>query len=83
MCPQARSRGGRELPRGAGMYREAGIAGLDPQLCQHPDAVGELQGLVEHVLALHVPLGNGEDVAALEFAAHGICDGREGLRGLG
>ena len=66
---------------GEGAYREAGIAGLDPELCQHPDAVGELQGLVEHVLALHVPLGDGEDVAALELAANGICAGGESCCG--
>lgn len=77
---QAPSRGeGREGSSlgsaGEGAYREAGVAGLDPELSQHPDAVGELQGLVEHVLTLHVPLGDGEDVAALEFAADGVCVG--------
>lgn len=70
-----------EAGRGEGAYREAGIAGLDPELCQHPDAIGELQGLVEHVLALHIPLGNGEDVAALELAANGICVGAESCCG--
>lgn len=70
-----------EAGRGEGAYREAGIAGLDPELCQHPDAIGEFQGLVEHVLALHIPLGNGEDVAALELAANGICVGGESCCG--
>jgi len=76
---RAGSREGGSL--GWGPYREAGVAGLDPELCQHPDAVGELQGLVEHVLAFHVPLGDGEDVTALELAADGICAGGESCGG--
>lgn len=58
---------------GAGPYREAGVAGLDAELGQHPDAIGELQRLVEHVLTLHVPLGNGVDVVVLQFAGDGVC----------
>lgn len=67
---------GRERPQGCrrerAPHREAGVAGLDAQLGQHPDAVGQLERLVEHVLALHIPPGHGEDVAALQPAAHGL-----------
>lgn len=38
-----------------------------------PDAVGELQRLVQHVLPLHVPLGDGEDVVALQLPGDGVC----------
>lgn len=58
-------------------HREAGVAWLDPQLCQHPDAVGQLQRLVEHVLALHIPLGDGEDVTALQLVACSLCGIRQ------
>lgn len=63
--------------RSRGPHREVRVAGLDAQLRQHPDAIGQLEGLVKHVLALHVPLGNCEDVAALQPAAHGLW-GSEG-----
>lgn len=77
--------GGRTVWQGArcgGTHREAGVAWLDPQLRQHPDAVGQFQGLVEHILALHGPLGDGEDVAVLQLAAHGLC-GLDGLQSAG
>lgn len=48
-------------------YRVVGVPGLYAQLCQDPDAVGELEGLVEHVLAFHVSLGNGVDVVVLKL----------------
>ena len=55
-------------------YRVVGVPGLDAELGQDPDAVGEFEGLVQHVLALHVPLGNGVDVVALQFARHRVCE---------
>ena len=54
-------------------HRVVGVARLDPELGQDPDAVGELEGLVQHVLALHVPLGDGVDVAALQLPRHRVC----------
>lgn len=59
--------------RSRGSHREVGVAWLDAQLCQHPDAIGQLQRLVEHVLALHIPLGDGEDVTALQLVACSLC----------
>lgn len=58
--------------RGQGTHCVVGVPRLHPQLGQHPDAVGELHGLVEHVLALHRPLGDGEDVAALQLAGGSV-----------
>lgn len=53
---------------------EGGVrhAGLQLQLEQHPDVVGELQGLIEHVLALDVALGYRENVAVRHFGGHGV-----------
>lgn len=51
---------------------------MHPQLGQHPDAVGELHGLVKHVLTLHRPLGDGEDVAALQLVGGGVWWGDRG-----
>lgn len=50
------------------VYRVVGVARLDAQLGKDPDAVSEFEGLIEHVLALHVPLGNGVDVVILQLA---------------
>lgn len=54
-------------------HRVVRVARLDPELGQDPDAVGELQGLVQHVLALHVPLGDGVDVIVLQLPRHRVC----------
>ena len=51
--------------RGGVTHGEAEVARLDLELGQHPDAVGELERLVEHVLAVHVALGDREDVVVL------------------
>lgn len=53
-------------------HRVVGVARLNAQLSQDPDAVGELQRLVEHVLALHVPLGDGVHVVVLQLAGDGV-----------
>lgn len=68
-----------------GPHHEVGVAWLDAQLRQHPDAIGQLQGLVEHVLTLHVPLGDCEDVATLQPAAHGLwgSEGPQSVTGEG
>lgn len=50
------------------VYRVVRISRLDAELGKDPDAVSEFQGLVEHVLALHVPLGNGVNVVILQLA---------------
>lgn len=54
-------------------YCVVGVAGLDAELSQDPDAVGELEGLVEHILALHIPLGDGVDVVVLQLPRHRVC----------
>lgn len=54
-------------------YRVVGVPWLDTQLCQDPNAIGELEGLVEHVLAFHVPLGNGVDVVVLKLPRYCVC----------
>lgn len=51
-----------------GVYRVVGVARLDAELGEDPDAVGKFQGLVEHVLAFYVPLGDGVDVVILQLA---------------
>lgn len=51
-----------------GVYRVVGVARLDAELGENPDAVSEFQRLIEHVLALHVPLGDGVDVVILQLA---------------
>ena len=43
-------------------YRDGGTSGGYLELCEGPDVVAELDGLVDHVLSLEVPLGHGEDV---------------------
>lgn len=53
--------------------RVVGVARLDAQLCQDPDAVGEFERLIQHVLALHVPLGDGVDVVVLELSGNRVC----------
>lgn len=55
-----------------GTHCVVGVPYMHPQLGQHPDAVGELHGLVKHVLTLHRPLGDGEDVAALQLVGGGV-----------
>ena len=43
-------------------YRDRGISGRYLELCKGPDVVAELDGLVDHILSLEVPLGHGKDV---------------------
>lgn len=42
--------------------RRLRVPGLQFQFQQHPYVIGQFQRLVQHVLALHVPFGYGEDV---------------------
>lgn len=51
------------------------VSCLHPHLSQHPDAIGELHGLIQHVLTVHCALGYGEDVATLQFVRGCICRG--------
>lgn len=48
-------------------YRVVGISGLNAELSQDPDAVGQLEGLVKHILPFYVSLGNGVDVVILQL----------------
>lgn len=52
---------------------ESRVSCLHPELSQNPDAVAELGGLVQHVLAVHGALSDGEDVATLKFVGDCIC----------
>lgn len=45
---------------------------LNAKLGQDPDAVGEFQRLIEHVLTFHIPLGDGVDIVVLQFAGDGV-----------
>lgn len=54
-------------------HRVVWVSCLHPQLSQHPDAVGEFHGLIQHVLTLHCTLRYGEDVATLQFVGGCIC----------
>lgn len=54
-------------------YHNGCVAWLQLELCQYPYAIGELNGLVQHVLAFHVTLGDGEDVAALQLVGDAVC----------
>lgn len=49
------------------------VSCLQPELSQHPDAIGEFHGLIQHVLSIHCALGYGEDVATLKFVGGCIC----------
>lgn len=66
------------MPCPGSPHRVVGVPGLDAQLSQDPDAIGELQGLVEHVLPLHVPLGNGVDIVVLQLAGDSVFGGKGG-----
>lgn len=58
--------------RGSTLQRQRiiGVSWLDPQLCQNPNAISELQGLVQHVLPFHVPLGNSVNIVVLQLAGN-------------
>lgn len=62
-------------------HRVVGVPGLDAQLRQDPDAVGEFEGLVEHVLPLHVPLGYGVHIVVLQLAGDSVLGGERGREG--
>lgn len=47
--------------------RVVGVARLDSELGQDPDAIGELEGLVEHILALDISFGNSVDIVILQL----------------
>lgn len=51
-------------------YRIIGVSWLDPQLGQNPNAISELQGLVQHVLPFHIPLGNSVNIVVLQLAGN-------------
>ena len=55
------------------IYRDVWIAGLDFQLGESPDVVGELDCLVDHVLTLEVALGNREHIVLVHLRGHAIC----------
>lgn len=58
--------------KGVATDHNGSVAGLDLELRENPDAVGEFDGLVEHVLALHIPLGDGEDVGTLQLVGDSV-----------
>ena len=51
-------------------YRIIGVSWVEPLLCQNPNAITELQGLVQHGLPFHVPLGNSVSIVVWELAAN-------------
>ena len=54
-------------------HREVGVGGGNLELSQHFDSIGQFKWLVQHVLALHVALGDGEDVAVPQLLWNGVC----------
>lgn len=52
--------------------RGVGIARLQLQLQQHPDIVGQLQRLVQHVLALDVPFSDRKDIVARHLGGQAV-----------
>lgn len=56
------------------IYRVVGVAGRYTHFCQHPNAIGEFDRLVQHVLPLHCSLGYGEDITALQLVAGRVCE---------
>lgn len=52
--------------------RVVGVPWLNAELRQHPDPIGELQRLVQHVLTLHITLGDGVHIAVLQLGGNGI-----------
>ena len=53
-------------------YRDCRVSWLYFEFCQRPDVVGKLDGLVDHVLALQVSLGNREHVVLLHLGRHAV-----------
>jgi len=53
-------------------YRDVRISGLDFQLGEGPNVVGELDRLIDHILTLQVPLRHGEDVVLVHLSGHSI-----------
>jgi len=47
--------------------REVGIARLNLQFCQYPDAIRQFDRLIEHVLTLDITLGYREHVIVAQF----------------
>ena len=54
------------------IYRDVWIAGLDFQLGESPDVVGELNGLVDHVLTLQVTFCHREDVVLMHLCRNAV-----------
>ena len=54
-------------------HREVGVGGGNLELSQHFNSIGQFERLVQHVLALHVALGDGEDVAVPQLLWNGVC----------
>ena len=53
-------------------YRDGGISGLDLELGERPDVIGELDGLVNHVLALQGALGHREHVVLVHLRGNAV-----------
>ena len=51
---------------------DGGVARAQLDLDQPPDAVGQLEALVDHVLALQSPLGHSKGLKAGEWSAEKI-----------
>ena len=57
-------------------YSDDGVSRLDLEFRESPDVVGELDGLVDHVLALEIALGHGEHVVLVHLRGNAICRGK-------
>ena len=55
-----------------GSYRDVRISRLYLELGESPNVIGELDGLVDHVLALQVPLGHGEHIVLVHLCGNAI-----------
>ena len=54
-------------------YSKVGISRLYFQLGENPDAVRQLDRLIQHVLSLNVPFRHREYVVIPQFLRHGVC----------
>ena len=55
-----------------GSYRDVRISRLYLELGEGPNVIGELDGLIDHVLALKVPLSHGEHVVLVHLCRNAI-----------
>ena len=58
-------------------YHKVGISWLDFRLSKNPDSIGKLEGLIQHILSLHVTFGDRKDVVRFQFLRHSIWKRKE------